>query len=138
MTTPTQTMKTIDNSREMQPVLDILNQIFEIEKKVQKLKEENSINRNVRRLKAQFENGFRIIVGQDVAEVSLTYHDPTGEPYDETRTDCDASIAGESADGLRIVEAIKPIIRLQQGGISIIVQRAVVIVRSDTPAPGEA
>jgi hypothetical protein len=131
-------MKPIDSSRDLQPVLDILNQVFEIEKKTQKLKEENSINRNVRRLKTQFENGFRIAMGQEVAEVSLTYHDPTGEPYDETRTDCEASIAGESADGLRIVEAIKPIIRLRLGEANLIVQRAVVIVQSDSAAPGEA
>jgi hypothetical protein len=118
--------------RELQPVLDILNQVFEIEKKAQRLTEENSIHRNVRKLRSQFEEGFRMAVGGMLVEVSLAYHDPTGEPYNETRTDCEASISGESADNLRIVETIKPIIRLQQAGINLIVQRAVVVAQSAT------
>ena len=119
-------------SRHLQPVLDILNQVFEIEKKAQRLKEENSIHRNVRKLRTQFEDGFRIVLGTIAADVSFSYHDPTGEPYDETRTDCEASIAGDSAEDLRIVETIKPIIRLQHGNRNTIVQRAVVIVQASS------
>jgi hypothetical protein len=134
-------MKPIDTSREiraLQPLLDVLNQVFEIEKKSRKLVEENSINRNVRKLRAQFEKGFPLSLPEGAMEVGLTYHDPTGEPYDETRTDCEASIAGESAENLRIVETIKPIIRLQQGGLNLIVQRAVVVVQSEPQASGAA
>jgi hypothetical protein len=123
----------VDPSRELQPALDILNQVFEIEKKVQKLREDNSIARNIRRLRSQFADG-HWIPGSLGVTLSLTYHDPTGESYDETRTDCDASIAGSSAENLRIVETIKPIIRLQQGDFSVIVQRAVVVAAATTPS----
>jgi hypothetical protein len=118
-------------SREIQPVLDVLNQVFEIEKKVQKLSEENSIHRNLRKLRSRFEEGYPLAIGQSLVRAGLTYQDPTGEPYDETRTDCEASIAGGSAENLRIVETIKPIIRLQHGAVSLIVQRAVVVVSSE-------
>ncbi len=118
----------IDVTREIQPVLDILNQVFEIEKKVMKLSEENTIARNIRRLRSQFEDGDWQSRSAGTS-LSLTYHDPAGEAYDETRADCEASIAGPSADNLRIVETIKPIIRLKQGdSLNIIVQRAVVVV----------
>jgi hypothetical protein len=119
----------LDITREIQPALDILNQVFEIDKKVQKLTEENTIARNIRRLRSQFEDGHWVPRSVGATLLSLTYHDPTGEDYDETRTDCEASIAGASADNLRIVETIKPIIRLKQGdSLNIIVQRAVVVV----------
>lgn len=123
-------MKPTDPGRELQPALDILNQVFEIEKKLSKLTEDNSIGRNVRRLREQFASG-NWQVGPPTTPISLEYHDPTGEPYDETRTDCDASIAGSSAEALRIVETIKPIVRLRQGVFDKIVQRAVVVVSSD-------
>lgn len=121
--------------RELQPMLDILNQVFDIEKKAQRLKEENSIQRNIRKLRAQFEDGLQLALGHSIAKVQLAYHDPTGEPYDETRTDCEASIAGDSAESLCIVDTIKPIIRLQEGGLNVIVQRAVVVVQSAQQIP---
>jgi hypothetical protein len=126
-------MKPLDPQRELQPLLDILNQVFEIEKKVARLEEENSISRNLRKLRAQFEGGFPVAMPSGVAQVRLVYHDPTGEPYDETRTDCEASIAGNSGEDLQIVEVIKPIIRLQHNDINVIVQRAVVVAQSATP-----
>lgn len=123
-------MHLTEPSRQLQPFLDLLNQVFEIEKKAAKLEEGNSIDRNVRKIKALFEDSLPIGIG-------LVYHDPTGEAYDETRTDCEASIAGESAENLRIVEVIKPVIRAQQDGINRIIQRAVVVVES-APAPADA
>jgi hypothetical protein len=36
----------------------------------------------------------------------LVYHNPIGEPYNETRTDIEASISGNSADNLIITEVI--------------------------------
>jgi hypothetical protein len=120
-----------DQPREIQPVLDLLNQLFEIDKKVQKLSEENSIHRNIRKLRDRFEDGYPLMIGQSLVRARLSYHDPTGEPYDETRTDCEASIAGESAENLRVVEVIKPVIRLQHGTTNLIVQRAVVVVRAE-------
>lgn len=96
----------------------ILNQVFEIEQKVDKLKETNSIQRNISRLKDKFE------------EMRLVYHNPLGERFNETRTDCEASISGNSTENLVIKEVIKPIIRLKDGKVTTIVQKAVVVVES--------
>jgi len=108
--------------------LDIINQIFEIEKKAAALQESNTIHRNVNRLKEIMAHD--IITGGDQANSGLTYHNPIGEDYSITRTDCEASIAGESTENLYIAEVIKPIIRLNSGSISIIVQKAIVVVKS--------
>ncbi len=105
-------------------LLDMLNQIFEIEKKLERIEESNSIGRNLNKLKELFETE---IYQQGSG---LTYYNPIGEPYSETRTDCDASIAGESTENLVITDVIKPIIRFKQGGFNHIVQKAVVIVQS--------
>ena len=77
-----------------------------------------AIGGNVQRIKDAFE------------EAGLTYEDPTGEPYDETRTDCDANIAGDSQENLVITEVIKPIIRVNRSGVSRIEQQGRVIVKS--------
>ncbi len=98
--------------------LYILNQIFEIEQKTSKINEKNSIDRNIQRLKNYFEN------------IGIVYYNPVGEKYSETRTDCEASIAGESTDNLIITEVIKPIIRLNQDGLTHIIQKAVVVVET--------
>lgn len=96
----------------------IINQTFDLERKAAKISEKNSMDRNLQRLRAKFiEMGFEI-------------QDPMGEAYNETRTDCEASISGDSAHNLRIVEVIKPIIRFQQGAAMMIVQKAVVLVES--------
>ena len=57
--------------------------------------------------------------------------DPLGEPFSETRTDCDASISGEECDNLIIQDVIKPIIRAKEGSSSTIIQRARVIVGTE-------
>jgi hypothetical protein len=106
---------------------DILNQLFEIEKKLERIEESNSINRNLSKLKELFETELY------QQGSGLTYHNPIGEPYSETRTDCEASIAGENTENLVITEVIKPIIRFKQGGFNHIVQKAVVIVQSQNP-----
>ncbi len=98
--------------------LVLLNQIFEIERKLTKITQEHSINRNIERMKDVF------------AEIGLYYEDPIGQPYSDTRTDCDASIAGASTENLVITEVLKPIIRFKKEGFTRILQRAVVIVES--------
>lgn len=109
-------------------LLDVINQIFEIEKKAAALPAgTTSIQRNVNRLRTLFEHE---VPGQ-TATVSFTYHNPLGEKYDETRTDCDASIAGSSANDLIITEVIKPIIWYAAAGQpKTIVQKAVVVAES--------
>jgi hypothetical protein len=96
--------------------LQIINQVFDLEKKVARLTESHSMHRNLDRIRSSF------------AEIGLEVEDPLGQPYNETRTDCEASIAGDSAENLYITDVIKPVIRLRQGGGSFIVQKAVVIV----------
>jgi hypothetical protein len=96
--------------------LTIANQVFDLEKKIAKLSVPHSMGRNVDRIRAAF------------SEMGLEIEDPIGQPYNETRTDCEASIAGTSTDNLFITDVIKPIVRLRQGGGSFIVQKGVVIV----------
>lgn len=98
-------------------ILFVLNQVFEMESKVLKVTENNSIQRNLDKIKNHFE------------DLGLVYDNPLGRKFDETRTDCEASIAGIGTENLVIVEVIKPIIRLTQNGTSTIVQKGVVIVK---------
>lgn len=104
-------------------IIDLLNQVFEIEKKANRISDDNSINRHIQKIKDLFEDEF-------FGEAELIYKNPIGEEYNETRTDCEASIAGESAENLVITEVIKPIIRIKKGGVTRIAQKGVVIVES--------
>jgi hypothetical protein len=105
--------------------LFLLNQIFEIEKKVDKLQETNSIQRNIERIKEFFEKD-ALTEGQ-----GLFYHNPLGEKFDETRTDCEATISGNGHDNLVIIEVIKPIIYAKYGQSQMISQKGIVIVQSN-------
>jgi hypothetical protein len=102
--------------------IDLLDQVFEIEKKVDSISETNSIGRNVNRIKEIFEHL--------EPDGGLLFHNPIGEAYNETRTDIDASIAGASAENLIITEVIKPIIRYRKGGVSLIARKGIVVVES--------
>jgi hypothetical protein len=117
--------------RELRPYLDLINQVFEIEKKSNALTEQHSIQRNVRNMRNWLER--EIIwpsAGQPIT-LSFTFHNPINEPYSETRTDCDASIAGSGTEDLIITEVIKPIVWLAIGSErKSIVQQAVVVVES--------
>jgi len=110
-----------------QAYLDLVNQIFEIEKKATNIKEDNSIQRNINKINGLLEEGF-------FKDVGLTYHNPIGESYTDTRTDCEATIAGAEVENLVIIEVIKPIIfysyKENENTFKIIAQPAVVIVQS--------
>jgi len=97
-------------------LITIINQLFDLERKLGKLENAQVGQRNFRRIKESW------------TKMGLRYDDPTGEAYDETRTDCEASISGESDQELFITETLKPIIRYQEDGYSKIIQRAIVIV----------
>lgn len=105
--------------------LDIMNQIFEIEKKAGQIQESNSIHRNVNRLKEIFDNELPSPLSKGIG---LIYVNPLGEDYNETRTDCEANIAGISTENLKIIEVIKPIIYYRNGGLKGLVQKGVVVV----------
>jgi len=113
-----------------QAYLDFMNQIFEIEKKAANLKEENSIQRNLNKIKGILEEEFF----KGSSTIGLTYHNPLGESYSDTRTDCEATISGTGVENLEIIEVIKPIIfyayHENEKVIKVIVQPAVVIVQS--------
>jgi len=110
-------------SRELKKYTFILNQLFEIEKKANKLNEKNSICRNIDKLKDFFENEFN-------EDISFMIENPLHQKFDETRTDLEAMIAGESADDLVVVDVIKPIIRIKQNNRIQIIQRGVVVVEN--------
>jgi hypothetical protein len=97
-------------------MLVILNQLYLLEQKIKKISEPNSIGRNISRILEEFAN------------LGYFIENPLGEKFDETRTDCEASIAGDSTENLVITEVIKPIIRQRINNTSRIVQRGVVIV----------
>ena len=125
--------------RELRPFVDLLNQVFEVEKKAAALTETNSIHRNVRRMREWFERELIATSQGQPVTLSLTYSDPTGETYNETRTDCDASIAGNSSDNLIIKEVIKPIIWYSANGSpKTIIQQAVVVAESQSVPSTEA
>ncbi len=109
------------------PYRELLDQIFEIERKLGSIQEENSILRNVNKMKSVFES---ILSSDAEPDTGFTYHDPMGEDYNETRTDLEASIAGDSTENLVVTEVIKPILRYRKGNGSFIVRKGVVVVQS--------
>jgi hypothetical protein len=110
----------------------LLNHLYEIERKVRGLEDFKKIARNIERMK----DAFRTELNPAEPDLELYYEDPMGQPYDETRNDLDANIAGESTENLFVVDVIKPIIVLRYGNSrerrSKIVQKGVVIVNSNT------
>ena len=108
---------------EVQPksLFRLLNQIFETERKAIQLTDGENVLRQVRRMKELFEEDFH-----------LTYEDPTGQPFNETRTDVEGRVAGDSADNLVIIETLKPVIRFSHGPTSSIVQKGIVVAGTRT------
>jgi hypothetical protein len=103
--------------------IDLLDQIFEIEKKLNNINEPNPMVRNITRMKEIFEHMH--------SDGGLIYQNPLGEEYSENRLDLEASIAGESTDDLIVIEVIKPIIRWRtNNGGTVIVRKGVVTVES--------
>lgn len=100
--------------------LTLLNQLFEVEKKLSgnEIGDLNSCLRNVAKMKDAIE------------EQGLFYEDPTGQPFKETRTDLEATISGTGTDNLRVVDVIKPIIREGTRDLSRVSQKGIVIVES--------
>ncbi len=100
----------------------LLNQVFELGRKTDQLADNESITRQVRRMKELFEQDFQ-----------LTYEDPIGQPFNETRTDVEARVAGDSADNLVIIETLKPVIRFWHNPRqSEIVQKGIVVAGTQT------
>lgn len=93
-------------------IIEIINQLFEIEKK-RKQFGYDKIDRNIERMKHLIDTeGFG--------------YQPTGELYNETRIDCQATILKDSEPYI-ISDTVKPIIYSKAD--HIIVQQARVIVQ---------
>jgi len=107
------------------PLLTILNQVFEIEKKLALHGDPNNLIRNINRIK------------EAMLDLSFFYEDPTGEDFQETRTDLEATISGKGTEGLKVVEVIKPIIRRGQRELSRVVQKGIVVVEAASKTEGE-
>lgn len=107
-------------------VLLTLNQLFDMERKLALHGDGAGVMRNVERLKDAF-----------AAEL-LFYEDPTGQSFSETRTDLEASIAGEGTENLVVSEVIKPVIRHGDKSYSRVVQKGIVVVQSRDSVPADA
>lgn len=99
-------------------ILTILNQLYELEKKVAKMEDAVGLQRNINKMKDAFE------------DLRFFYEDPMGQKFKETRTDLEATIAGEGTEDLVVVDVHKPIIRNGQRALSVVVQRGIVVVES--------
>jgi hypothetical protein len=96
--------------------IKMANLVFELEKKLSTQQVSAGIVRNIERMKAVVE------------EAGLLLLNPTGEVYAETRTDLEASITGSASGALVILDVIKPIVYVSQGGHRSLLQKGVVIV----------
>lgn len=92
-------------------VLQVLNNLCDIERKLSIHGDPGNAKRNVERIKETFENE------------RVFYEDPMGQSFSETRTDLEATITGEGSDNLKVVEVIKPIIRVGDKNFSRVVQK---------------
>ena len=100
-------------------LLVALNQLYEIEQKLRRHGDPAHIQRNIEKIKAAYSDG------------GLFYEDPMGQPFNETRTDLEATISGADTSSLVVVEVIKPIIRAGKKEFSTVVQRGIVVVEKD-------
>ena len=99
-------------------VLQVLNNLCDIERKLSIHGDPGNAKRNVERIKETFE------------DEKIFYEDPMGQSFSETRTDLEATITGEGSDNLKVVEVIKPIIRAGEQSYSRVVQKGIVVVKS--------
>jgi len=98
--------------------LGILNNLCDIEKKLDTYGDSSNVRRNVERIKELLE------------DEQLFFENPLGEKFTETRTDLEATITGEGTEKLYVVEVIKPIVRYGTKKFSVVVQKGIVVVQS--------
>lgn len=99
-------------------VLQALNNIYDVERKLSVHGDPGNIRRNIERIKEVFESE------------RVFYEDPMGQSFCETRTDLEASITGTATEDLVVVEVIKPIVRHGERALSRVVQKGIVVVKS--------
>ncbi|WP_430407327.1 hypothetical protein [Hydrogenophaga sp.] len=106
-------------------VLNTLNHLYEIERKLAVHGDAASIGRNVERIK------------DSLASEGIFYEDPMGQTFTETRTDLEVSISGEGTENLVVTEVVKPVIRLGQRDFSRVIQKGIVVVKSTEEGKAE-
>ena len=99
-------------------ILTIINQLYEIEKKLAKVPDTAGLARHMIKMKDALE------------ELGFFYEDPMGQRYMETRTDLEATIAGTGTTELVVVEVHKPIVRQGKKALSIVIQKGIVVIES--------
>src|SRR5262249_35030528 len=97
-------------------LLTVMNNLYEIERKLTTHGDPGNAARNVERIR------------EAIAVEGLFYEDPLGQPFKETRTDLEARISGTTTENLVVAEVIKPIIRCGPPELSRVVQRGIVVV----------
>lgn len=118
------------------PLMMVLNQTFELEKKLASQPDAEHLRRHVTRIREAFsEDGLQVLSMSGPLRVGFIWEDPLGQRYDETRTELEALIAGTRTDDLVVVEVVKPIIRMvfKDEGAELppqLVQKGVVVVES--------
>jgi hypothetical protein len=105
-------------------VLQTLNHLYEAERKLLLYGDPGGVLRNIERIKTAW------------AEEEVFYEDPMGQPFNETRTDIEASIAGEDTENLHVTEVIKPVIRRGNPEYSRVIQKGIVVVQSKSMEAG--
>ncbi|MDR2466233.1 MAG: hypothetical protein LBD35_02470 [Prevotellaceae bacterium] len=98
--------------------IQILSQIAEMRQKITLLNLLPEFERSFNRVFALFENE------------GLVCSYPLGERYGETRTDCEASVSGETGENMVITRVLRPIVHERSGSELFLVQRGVVIVEN--------
>ena len=99
-----------------QNIIQIINQLSEIKQKIA-----------VENLEKKFERRFNRIFSI-LEDEGFIFQYPLGEKYNETRTDCEASIVGEASENMVIAQVIKPLIYKKSNDEVSLIQKAVVIV----------
>jgi sugar-specific transcriptional regulator TrmB len=105
-------------------VLKIMNNLYEIDRKLALHGDTGNTVRNVEKIK----DAIGDFLGNN--EFEIFYEDPMGQMFKETRTDLDATITGNSSENLYVVEVIKPIIRIRSPIVSQVIQKGTVVVAS--------
>ncbi|MFN8281722.1 MAG: hypothetical protein U0U67_00805 [Chitinophagales bacterium] len=95
--------------------IQIINQVFEIDKKTVNKEELTSVYRNVERI-------YTFLESMDIGIIN-----PIGQTYSDTRTDCEATILENG--NMQIVEVLKPIIYYNDGSQKHLIQKGIVIVK---------
>lgn len=100
----------------MDALIAVMNQVFEISKKLEEDNLSSRFERNFNKLNNIFE------------EEGFICNNPLGEKYTDARTDCTASIAGAEGRDMVITQVIKPVIYQRKEGALSLVQKGIVIV----------